>query len=182
MPWMMRWAGGYPTFAARASGARIVDVDGHEYIDLALGDTGAMAGHSPAATVEAITAQSARGITTMLPSEDGIWVAEELTRRFGMARWMFTLTATDANRAALRLAGRSPAARRSSFTATATTARSTRRSPSRAPTAGRSAVTGNVGPAVDPAETTVAVEFNDVAALEAELAAARSPSCSPSRR
>jgi glutamate-1-semialdehyde 2,1-aminomutase len=40
----------------------------------------------------------------MLPSEDGIWVAEELSRRFSMARWMFTLTATDANRAALRLA------------------------------------------------------------------------------
>ena len=97
MPWMMRWAGGYPTFAAQATGARIVDVDGHEYVDLALGDTGAMAGHAPRATVDAITEQAARGITTMLPSEDGIWVAEELTRRFGMARWMFTLTATDTN-------------------------------------------------------------------------------------
>ena len=56
MPWMMRWAGGHPVFAAHAEGARVTDVDGHEYIDFALGDTGAMAGHSPPPTVAA-TAQ-----------------------------------------------------------------------------------------------------------------------------
>ena len=104
MPWMMRWAGGFPVFCADASGARIVDVDGHEYIDLCLGDTGAMPGHGPPAVVEAVRAQLGRGITTMLPTEDAIWVGEELTRRFGLARWLFTLTATDANRTALRLA------------------------------------------------------------------------------
>ena len=47
MPWMMHWAGGFPVFAAEASGARITDVDGHTYVDLCLGDTGAMPGHSP---------------------------------------------------------------------------------------------------------------------------------------
>src|SRR5215210_6079075 len=84
MPWMMRWAGGFPVFAREASGARIVDVDGHEYVDLCLGDTGAMPGHGPPVVVEA--------------------VGEELSRRFGLPRWLFTLTATDANRTALRLA------------------------------------------------------------------------------
>src|SRR5918997_310847 len=104
MPWMMRWAGGFPVFAAEAGGARIVDVDGHEYVNLCLGDTGAMPGHGPPDVVEAVRAQLGRGITTMLPTEDAIAVGEELTRRFGLARWLFTLTATDANRTALRLA------------------------------------------------------------------------------
>src|SRR3954454_17389227 len=45
MPWMMMWAGGFPVVAAGARGSRIVDVDGHEYVDLCLGDTGAMGGH-----------------------------------------------------------------------------------------------------------------------------------------
>ena len=47
MHWMMRWAGGFPVFAVEASGARFRDVDGIEYVDFCLGDTGAMTGHSP---------------------------------------------------------------------------------------------------------------------------------------
>src|ERR1044071_5407768 len=54
MPWMMRWAGGHPVFASEASGARIVDVDGNEYVDLCLGDTGAMTGHGPQAAARAV--------------------------------------------------------------------------------------------------------------------------------
>ncbi|MGK2954313.1 MAG: aminotransferase class III-fold pyridoxal phosphate-dependent enzyme, partial [Solirubrobacterales bacterium] len=103
MPWMMRWAGGFPVFAKIAIGARIIDVDDHTYIDFCLGDTGAMPGHDPEPVVRAITAQEQTGITTMLPTENAAWVGEELQRRFGLDRWMFTLTATDANRAALRI-------------------------------------------------------------------------------
>ena len=103
MPWMMLWAGGYPVAVAEARGSRIRDVDGHEYADLCLGDTGAMAGHSPPPVLDG-AARAGAGITTMLPTEDAAWVGEELTRRFGLARWLFTLTATDANRSALRLA------------------------------------------------------------------------------
>ena len=170
MPWMLRWAGGYPPFTAQASGARVTDVDGNEYIDLALGDTGAMAGHGPAATVDALTKQAARGITTMLPSEDGVWVAEELTRRFAMSRWMFTLTATDANRAALRLArqitGR-PKVLVYSYCYHGSVDESFAVSAPGGATVSRE---GNVGPAVDPGQTTVAVEFNDLKALEQALA------------
>jgi len=104
MPWMMLWAGGYPVVADRAEGNRVVDVDGHAYVDLCLGDTGAMTGHSPPEVVRELQARLARGITTMLPSEDAAWVGEELSRRFGLPRWLFTLTATDANRTALRVA------------------------------------------------------------------------------
>ena len=40
----------------------------------------------------------------MLPSEDAIWVSEELQKRFGLPYWQFALTATDANRFSIRLA------------------------------------------------------------------------------
>ncbi|HET9759217.1 MAG TPA: aspartate aminotransferase family protein, partial [Nocardioidaceae bacterium] len=100
MTWMNMWSGGFPLYLDRAWGNRVVDVDGHEYVDFAMGDTGAMAGHSPRATVEAVTRRLADtgGITTMLPTEDAEWVGAELTRRFGLPLWSFTLTATDANR------------------------------------------------------------------------------------
>jgi len=104
MPWMARWPGGFPIYVQEARGARITDVDGHKYVDLCLGDTGAMTGHSPAAVVWAVQSQIERGVTTMLPSVDSIVVAEEMTRRFGVSHWQFTLSATDANRTALRIA------------------------------------------------------------------------------
>jgi glutamate-1-semialdehyde 2,1-aminomutase len=105
MTWMNKKAGGFPIYFDRALGNRIWDIDGFEYVDFALGDTGAMAGHSPAATVAAIQHRvgALGGITTMLPTEDAEWVGAELTRRFGLERWSFSLTATDANRWAIRL-------------------------------------------------------------------------------
>ena len=106
MTWMNKWAGGHPIYLATARGNRITDVDGCEYVDFALGDTGAMAGHSPEATVKAVQQRIGveGGITTMMPSTDAEWVAADLTRRFGLPLWSFALTATDANRWALRLA------------------------------------------------------------------------------
>src|SRR5690242_2261865 len=104
MLWMIRWAGSFPIFVKEVKGAHFTDVDGHRYIDFCLGDTGAMTGHSPEATVKAVEEQCKRGITLMLPSEDAIFVAEELQQRFGLPFWQFALTATDANRFAIRLA------------------------------------------------------------------------------
>jgi glutamate-1-semialdehyde 2,1-aminomutase len=106
MTWMNMWSGGFPLYLDHARGNRVTDVDGHTYVDFALGDTGAMAGHSPAPTVAAVTRRMGElgGITTMLPTEDAQWVGAELTRRFGMPQWSFTLSATDANRWAIRLA------------------------------------------------------------------------------
>ncbi len=105
MTWMNKNAAGFPLYAERARGNRVWDVDGHEYLDLALGDTGAMAGHSPQPVVDAVTRQISElgGFTTMLPTADAAWVGAELTRRFGLTRWSFSLTATDANRWAIRL-------------------------------------------------------------------------------
>jgi glutamate-1-semialdehyde 2,1-aminomutase len=106
MTWMAMWSGGFPLYLDRADGNRVTDVDGREYVDFALGDTGAMAGHSPRETVEAVTTRivDRGGITTMLPTADAEWVGAELSRRFGLPLWSFSLTATDANRWAIRLA------------------------------------------------------------------------------
>ena len=104
MPWMTRWAGSFPLFVDSASGARLTDVDGVEYVDLCLGDTGAMTGHALPAVAEAIAVKARQGITTMLPSDDASWVSQELTRRFGLPQWQFAMTATDANRFVLRFA------------------------------------------------------------------------------
>jgi len=101
MSWMAMWVGGFPLYLDRARGATIVDVDGHDYADFCLGDTGAMAGHSPEPTIRAIA--GIEGITTMLPTEDAAWVGTELARRFGLPYWQFALTATDANRWMIRM-------------------------------------------------------------------------------
>jgi glutamate-1-semialdehyde 2,1-aminomutase len=102
--WMRRWAGGFPLYAERARGARLWCVDGFEYLDLCLGDTGAMAGHAAPAVTAAVSAQLQRGATLMLPTEDAAWVGAELTRRFRLPYWGFTTSASDANRAAIRIA------------------------------------------------------------------------------
>jgi glutamate-1-semialdehyde 2,1-aminomutase len=172
MTWMAKWVGGHPVYAAGASGATIEDVDGHRYVDFSLGDTGAMAGHSPPATVAAIERRlrDLGGATLMLPTEDAAEVAEELARRFGVPQWSFALTATDANRWALRLCRE--VTRRpyvlvfnhcyhGSVDEAFVTLDAGARPRSRP---------GNVGPAVDPTITTRVCEFNDVDAVERLLA------------
>ena len=169
MPWMVRWPGGFPVFAAEAEGARFRDVDGHEYVDFCLGDTAAMTGHSPEPTVRAVAEQAARGITLMLPSEDALWVGAELTRRFGLARWQFALTATDANRFAIRLA-RGLTGRPKLLVFNWCYHGSVDETFATLEDGSVAARDGNVGPPVPLDETTRVVEWNDVQALERELA------------
>jgi glutamate-1-semialdehyde 2,1-aminomutase len=169
MNWMVRWAGRFPVFVASGSGARFTDVDGLEYLDLCLGDTGAMTGHAPPAAVAAIARQAERGMTFMLPTEDAAWVGEELARRFGLPYWQATLTATDANRFAIRLARHLTKRPRilvfhGCYHGTVDETFATLRDGE------VRARAGNLGPPVDPAATTRVVEFNDLPALEAALA------------
>jgi glutamate-1-semialdehyde 2,1-aminomutase len=172
MPWMAKWAGGAPVFLAEAHGARVTDVDGVEYIDVALGDTGAMPGHSPEPTVDAIIrrAKDLGGITTMMPTEDAIAVGEQLTRRFGLPAWQFALSATDANRFALRMCRQVQDrtkimiflhAYHGTVDETVASLDAAGNVVSRA---------GNVGAPVDPAQTTKVVPFNDLDAVRAALA------------
>ncbi len=169
MPWMSEWAGPYPVFVKEAKGARFVDVDGHEYVDFCLGDTGGMTGHAPEAAVKAIAAQAAKGITLMLPSEDSIWVGEEMARRFGLPYWQFCLTATDANRFTIRLA-RAITGRSKVLTYSWCYHGSVDETIAISDGGRTVARPGNIGAPVPPELTTRSVEWNDVDALEAALA------------
>ena len=169
MSWMAMWPGGHPIFAAEATGSSITDVDGNSYVDLCLGDTGAMAGHGPEPTARALAERYRAGATTMLPTEDAIWAAGELERRFGLPLWQLTLTATDANRFAIRMARQITGRPKilvfsycyhgtvdETFIVVGPGGRGISRE-------------GNVGPPVDPAVTTEVIEFNDADALERVL-------------
>lgn len=101
-PWMGDWGTQHPIFVDRASGNRLVDIDGNEYIDFCLGDTGAMFGHSPEATAEIVTKQVRKGITTMMPTLDSLEIGKELSKRFGLPLWQVAMTATEANRYVIR--------------------------------------------------------------------------------
>lgn len=103
MGWMTDWASPYPIFAKEAKGAHIWDVDGNDYADFCLGDTGSMFGHSPAPIVKALSEHAARGLTYMLPTEDAVAVGELLSQTFGLPYWQVATTASDANRFVLRL-------------------------------------------------------------------------------
>lgn len=171
MPWMVRWAGGFPLFVERASGARFVDVDGHEVVDFCLGDTGAMTGHAPPASVAAIRAQLERGLTFMLPTEDALAVSAELARRFGLPYWQFATAATDANRFAIRLARKITGRPKILIFNWCYHGTVDETFAVLDPESGRVVPRpGNLGPPCDPALTTRVVEWNDVAALERELA------------
>lgn len=102
--WMRRWAGGFPLVVASAQGVRVRCADGLDYADFCLGDSGGMCGHGHPAITRAVSEQLARGATLMLPTEAAAWVGEELTRRFGLPYWGFTTSASDANRAVIRIA------------------------------------------------------------------------------
>ena len=170
MNWMKKWAGPFPVFVESAKGAHFTCVDRRTYVDLCLGDTGAMTGHSPEIVVQAVAKRAQAGITLMLPGEDAIAVAEELQKRFNLPYWQFALTATDANRFSIRLARQITGRPKilvfnwcyhgtvdETFITLAADG-----------TAGPRP--GNIGPPVNPAVTTKVIEFNDVAALEQALA------------
>ncbi|HUA89171.1 MAG TPA: transaminase [Steroidobacteraceae bacterium] len=169
MHWMRRWAGGFPLCAARASAAHLWCVDGFEYVDFCLGDTGAMAGHAAPAVTAAVGRQLAQGATMMLPTEDARWVGAELVRRFGLPYWGFTTSASDANRAAIRIA-RLITGREVILVFNGCYHGSVEEAHVGL-AAGRMVMRSGVHPnAVDHARVSRVVEFNDPAALEAALA------------
>jgi glutamate-1-semialdehyde 2,1-aminomutase len=171
MTWMNKAPGGFPVYLARARDAWVTDLDGHRYVDFCLGDTGAMAGHSPEPVVRAVQQRygESGGATAMLPTEDAAWVGAELARRFGVPLWSFSLTATDANRWAIRLA-RLVTGRPRILVCNWCYHGSVDETLVTLGEQGPVSREGNVGAPFDPARTTRVVEFNDLETLERELA------------
>lgn len=169
MLWMAKWPGPWPVYVSRASGAHFECVDGIDHVDLCLGDTGAMCGHAPVASVRAISEQLQRGSTFMLPTVDAAAAAELLADRFGVPVWQFSLSATDANRSLIRFARQVTGRPRIlvhdySYHGTVDEAYATL--DDNGDVVSRR---GNIGPPVPLEQTTAVVQFNDVAGLEFAL-------------
>ena len=170
MSWMSKWPGPFPVYVDHAKGSRFTDVDGIEYVDFCLGDTGAMVGHSPDASVAAIQAQVAKGLTFMLPTEDATIAAQTLADRFGLPKWQFTLTATDANRHIIRYARHVTGRRKimvHDYCYHGTVDETFANLDDAGNTVSRD---NNIGAPVDLTETTIVVPFNDLAAAERAFA------------
>jgi len=169
MSWMAKWPGPHPVYVASAKGSKFTDVDGIDYVDFCLGDTGAMVGHSPEAAVKAIKEQLDKGITLMLPTENAAIAAQVLAERFGVPKWQFTLSATDANRHILRYArhvtGKSKVIVHD-YCYHGTVDETFAVLDLEGNTVSRDS---NIGPQVDPSLTTIVVPFNDLAAAERAL-------------
>ncbi|MGQ2909775.1 MAG: aspartate aminotransferase family protein [Aliihoeflea sp.] len=169
MHWMADWPMPFPMVVDKATGATLTDIDGHVLDDFCLGDTGSMFGHSPAPVARAIRRQAKRGLTYMLPSEDALELGSLLTDMFGLPFWQIATTASDANRFALRVA-RAVTGREKILVFNGcyhgavddTMVRLKDGKPVNRP--------GLAGEFRDLTKATRIVEFNDVAALERELA------------
>ena len=169
MPWMKRWPGAFPISVTEARGAKFLDLDGNEYIDFCLGDTGSMTGHAVDEINSAITAQLNRGSTVMLPSVDSTWVGQELSRRFGLPKWQFSISATDANRFVLRLSRhltKRPKVLVHDWCYHGTVDETLVVADANGETISRY---GAIGPQVHPSLTTRVVPYNDLESLEKQL-------------
>ena len=100
--WMLDWPSPVPLMAEWAAAAMLTTIDGQTLDDFCLGDTASMFGHSPPALVAAIAAQAEQGLSYMLPTERSDEVAALLAATFGLPRWQVTTTASEANRAVIR--------------------------------------------------------------------------------
>ncbi|MEM7122717.1 MAG: transaminase [Pseudomonadota bacterium] len=168
--WMRRWAGPFPLYADRASGAHVTDVDGLDYVDFCMGDTASLFGHGRRDVAQALNARLATGASMMLPTADAAEVGATLAGRFGLPSWQFAVSATDANRFILRLARAVTGKRKvllfnGCYHGNLVEALITSKN-------GVAAASPEmVGHEVDPRETTEVVEFNDIEAVERVLAA-----------
>ena len=169
MHWMRDWPSPFPLLVDRAEGARLTDADGYGLDDFCLGDTGSMFGHSPPPVARAIRKQADRGLTYMLPSKDTLRVGTLLRQVFGPLVWQIATTATDANRAALRVA-RAVTGRPKVLVFNGGyhgTLEDTMVTLEDGKTQARA---GLVGQVFDLTQGAVCVEFNDLAGVEAALA------------
>jgi glutamate-1-semialdehyde 2,1-aminomutase len=138
-------------------------------VSLGRGDWGALPGHAPEPVWRAASERLRSGTTMMLPTEDAAVVGEQLAARFGLPRWLFTLSATDSNRTAIRIA-REITGRPKVLVFSYCYHGSVDEAIAIQVDGRTVARPGNVGAPVDLAVTTRAIEFNDVGELEAALA------------
>ena len=94
----------WPIYLERGEGERVWDVDGNEYVDFHNGFGSMVQGHAHPAITTAVAERAALGTHFAAPTEDGVVVAEELARRFGLPRWRYTNSGSEATMDAIRIA------------------------------------------------------------------------------
>jgi glutamate-1-semialdehyde 2,1-aminomutase len=92
-----------PVWLSHGHGSKVYDVDGNEYVDLHGGYGAALAGHGHPAIQEAVATQVTRGTHFAQPTPNAVAVARELARRFGLPRWRFANSGTEATMDAIHL-------------------------------------------------------------------------------
>jgi glutamate-1-semialdehyde 2,1-aminomutase len=100
--WMLDWPSPFPIVAASAKDATLNSIDGQVFDDFCLGDTASMFGHSPPALAAALAKQAGQGLSYMLPTAKGAELGDMLAAMFGLPHWQVTTTASEANRAVIR--------------------------------------------------------------------------------
>ena len=104
MSWFMSSYHDVPPFVVEGHGARFTDVDGHTYHDFNIADMSMFCGYAPEPLVRAVHDRIARGNQFLLPTEDAIVVSEALAARYGLPKWQYTVSASQANTEAIRVA------------------------------------------------------------------------------
>jgi len=94
----------WPIYLERGIGSRVWDVDGTEMIDFHNAYGSMVQGHAHPAIVRAVRERVGLGTHFAAPTEDGILVAEELSRRFRLPRWRYVNSGTEATMDAIRIA------------------------------------------------------------------------------
>jgi glutamate-1-semialdehyde 2,1-aminomutase len=94
----------WPIYLSHGRGSHVWDVDGTEMVDFHNGFGSMVQGHAHPAIVQAVRERVELGTHFAAPTEDGVAVAEELKRRWGLPRWRFVNSGTEATMDAIRIA------------------------------------------------------------------------------
>ena len=94
----------WPIYLSHGKGARVWDVDGNELLDFHNGFGSMVQGHAHPAITKAVQERIELGTHFAAPTEDAIVVAEELQRRWGLPRWRYVNSGSEATMDAIRIA------------------------------------------------------------------------------
>lgn len=168
MNWMQQWPMEFPITVECGEKHKITDADGNEYIDFCLGYSAAFPGHGSGEVAKALGNTMTGGMVYTMPSGLDAETGALLRERFGQDYWGFALSATDANRFIIKLS-REITGRKKILVFNGCYHGTVEETFAMGEGGETQTREGNIGIGVNTAETTTAIEFNDPAALEAEL-------------
>lgn len=94
----------WPIYIEHGEGAYIWDVDGNKMVDFHNGFGSMVQGHAHPAITAAVTSRITKGTHFAAPTEDAVTVAEQLKERWGLPRWRYVNSGSEATMDAIRIA------------------------------------------------------------------------------